>query len=152
MLDKFFDELQVGEVIESSRGRTLTETDIAAFSAVSGDWHPLHNDAEYAANGPFGKRVAHGLLILAMMTGMAPISGEAVAALYGFDRIRFTRPVSLGDTIRYRLTVGGLQPRDAGGGVVDLDFEIFNQDLETCVVGVIKLLTNVRPAVPSLSR
>ncbi len=145
MLDKYFEELHTGDITVGSRGRTVTEADLALFSAVSGDWHPLHNDQEFAQETPFQTRIAHGLLILAMMTGLAPISGSAVAALYGFDRIRFIRPVRLGDTIRYRATVGELSPRQDGRGVVDLDFQILNQREEVCVGGLIKLLVNRRP-------
>jgi acyl dehydratase len=148
VLDRYFDELEVGEVIVGSRGRTLTEFDVAMFSAVSGDWHPLHNDDEYARRGPFGARIAHGLLVLAMMTGMAPISGSAVAALYGFERIRFVHPVAIGDTIGYRLTVEALQPR-AGRGVADLAFDVVNQEDRVCATGVIKLLLNYRPVPPA---
>jgi len=62
LLDKYFDELAVGDVFAGTRGRTITEADIALFSAVSGDWSPLHNDAAFADKGPFGTRIAHGLL------------------------------------------------------------------------------------------
>jgi 3-hydroxybutyryl-CoA dehydratase len=152
MLDRYFDELEPGQVTESSRGRTVTEADLALFSGVSGDWHPLHNDAEWAKTGPFGVRIAHGLLLVSMMTGLAPISGDAVAALYGFDSIRFIRPVLLGDTIRYRTTVGELTPKGSERGVVGLNFEILNQDRATCVAGVIKLLVNRRPVQSMLPR
>ncbi|MEA3059671.1 MAG: hypothetical protein QOE50_1083, partial [Sphingomonadales bacterium] len=83
MLDQYFDKLAVGDVFAGTRGRTVTETDLALFSAVSGDWSPLHNDAAFAADGPFGNRIAHGLLLVSMMTGLAPISAQAVIALYG---------------------------------------------------------------------
>ncbi len=145
MLDKYFDQLSVGDVFAGTRGRTLTETDIAMFSAVSGDWNPIHNDAAFAAKGPFGTRIAHGLLLVSMMTGMAPISGQAVVALYGFDKVRFTGPVKLGDTITYTSRVAALQPRGDGRGLADLDFEICNQDNEVCVAGTIKILLHKTP-------
>lgn len=115
------------------------------FSAVSGDWNPIHNDAAFAAKGPFGTRIAHGLLLVSMMTGMAPISGQAVVALYGFDKVRFTGPVKLGDTITYTSRVAALQPRGDGRGLADLDFEICNQDNEVCVAGTIKILLHKTP-------
>jgi 3-hydroxybutyryl-CoA dehydratase len=145
LLDKYFDQLAVGDEFKGTRGRTLTETDVALFSAVSGDWNPIHNDAAFAAEGPFGGRIAHGLLLVSMMTGMAPISGTAVAALYGFERIRFVHPVHLGDTITYRSQVSKLQPRGEERGLADLDFEIRNQHGRVCVAGVIKILLNVSP-------
>jgi 3-hydroxybutyryl-CoA dehydratase len=145
LLDKYFDQLQVGDVFAGSRGRTVTEADIALFSAVSGDWNPIHNDAAFAAQGPFGTRIAHGLLVVAMMTGMAPISGQAVVALYGFDRVRFTNPVALGDTITYSSKITGLTPKGEGRGVADLDFEVCNQKNQLCVAGTIKILLHRSP-------
>ena len=145
MLDKFFDQLTVGDEFAGTRGRTVTETDIALFSAVSGDWNPIHNDAAFAANGPFGTRIAHGLLLVAMMTGLAPISGQAVVALYGLDKVRFTNPVALGDTITYTSKIAALQARGDGRGIADLDFQICNQHDQVCVAGTIKLLLHRTP-------
>jgi len=145
LLDKFFDQLTVGDQFKGTRGRTVTETDIALFSSVSGDWNPIHNDAAFAAEGPFGGRIAHGLLLVSMMTGMAPISGTAVVALYGFERIRFVHPVHLGDTITYTALVAGLAPRGQDRGIADLEFEIRNQHGRVCVAGVIKILLNNTP-------
>jgi 3-hydroxybutyryl-CoA dehydratase len=145
LLDKYFDQLAVGDTFAGTRGRTITETDIALFSAVSGDWSPLHNDAAYAANGPFGARIAHGLLLVSMMTGLAPISGQAVVALYGFDRVRFVNPVLLGDTITYTSKIAGLQPKGDGRGLADVEFQICNQHQNVCVAGTIKILLNKTP-------
>ena len=145
LLDKYFDQLAVGDMFAGTRGRTITETDIALFSAVSGDWSPLHNDAAYAANGPFGARIAHGLLLVSMMTGLAPISGQAVVALYGFDRVRFVNPVLLGDTITYTSKIAGLQPKGDGRGLADVEFQICNQHQNVCVAGTIKILLNKTP-------
>jgi 3-hydroxybutyryl-CoA dehydratase len=145
LLDKYFDQLAVGDVFAGTRGRTVTETDIALFSAVSGDWNPIHNDAAFAAEGPFGTRIAHGLLLVSMMTGMAPISGQAVVALYGFDRVRFVRPVMLGDTITYTSRIARLQPKGDSRGLADVDFEICNQRADVCVAGTIKILLHTTP-------
>jgi acyl dehydratase len=145
LLDRYFDQLAVGDVFAGTRGRTITETDLALFSAVSGDWSPLHNDAAYAADGPFGTRIAHGLLLISMMTGLAPISGQAVVALYGFDRVRFVNPVLLGDTITYTSKIAGLQPKGDGRGLADLEFQICNQHQGVCVAGTIKILLNKTP-------
>lgn len=146
MLDKYFDELAVGDVFPGTRGRTITETDLALFSAVSGDWSPLHNDAAFAAKGPFGTRIAHGLLLVSMMTGLAPISGQAVVALYGFDRVRFVNPVLLGDTITYTSRIAGLEPKGDARGLADLEFQICNQHQKVCVAGTIKILLHKTPA------
>ena len=145
LLDKYFDQLAVGDSFAGTRGRTITEADIALFSAVSGDWSPLHNDADFAATGPFGTRIAHGLLLVSMMTGMAPISGQAVVALYGFDRVRFVKPVLMGDTITYTSKISGLQPKGDQRGLADLDFQICNQRQDVCVAGTIKILLHKTP-------
>lgn len=146
LLDKYFDELAVGDVFPGTRGRTITEADLALFSAVSGDWSPLHNDAAFAAKGPFGTRIAHGLLLVSMMTGLAPISGQAVVALYGFDRVRFVNPVLLGDTITYSSRIAGLEPKGDARGLADLEFQICNQHQKVCVAGTIKILLHKTPA------
>jgi len=146
LLDKYFDELAVGDVFPGTRGRTITEADLALFSAVSGDWSPLHNDAAFAAKGPFGTRIAHGLLLVSMMTGLAPISGQAVVALYGFDRVRFVNPVLLGDTITYTSRIAGLEPKGDARGLADLEFQICNQHEKVCVAGIIKILLHKTPA------
>src|SRR5712692_9343739 len=142
LLDKYFDQLTVGDEFTGTRGRTVTETDVALFSAVSGDWNPIHNDASFAAEGPFGGRIAHGLLLVSMMTGRAPISGTAVVALYGFERVRFVNPVLLGDTITYTSRVSALQPKGDGRGLADLDVEICNQHQNVGVAGTVKILLN----------
>jgi 3-hydroxybutyryl-CoA dehydratase len=145
LLDRYFDELAVGDVFAGTRGRTVTETDIALFSSVSGDWNPIHNDAAFAAGGPFGTRIAHGLLVISMMTGMAPISGQAVVALYGFDRVRFVNPVLLGDTITYTSRISGLQAKGEGRGLADVEFEVHNQHGKVCAAGTIKILLHRKP-------
>jgi acyl dehydratase len=75
-----------------------------------------------------------------MMTGLAPISGQAVVALYGFDRIRFINPVLLGDTITYTSRIAALEPKGDRRGIADLEFQICNQHQKVCVAGTIKLL------------
>ena len=86
----------------TTRGRTITETDLVSFSSLTGDWHPQHADAEWAANGRFGERVAHGMLVLSYALGLMPFDPERVVALRGLDSVTFKRPVRIGDTIRLR--------------------------------------------------
>jgi len=66
---KYFEDFQVGETVVT-RARTVTETDIVSFAALTGDWYPLHTDVEYAKKGPFGERIAHGLLVLSIANGL----------------------------------------------------------------------------------
>jgi 3-hydroxybutyryl-CoA dehydratase len=126
MITGYYDELEVG-MRGRSRGRTITEADVVGFAGLSGDWHPLHTDAEYAASGPFGARIGHGMLTLAVTTGLMTLSPEAVEAFYGMDRVRFLRPVRLGDTIRVETTLEEKIPRDGGGGKVVVKGEVINQ-------------------------
>ena len=69
-----FDEFNVGDCYES-QGRTITEADVVAFAGLSGDFNPLHTGATFAAATPFGERIAHGMLVMAIATGMA--TGQA---------------------------------------------------------------------------
>jgi acyl dehydratase len=127
MITGYYEELEVG-MRGRSRGRTITEADVVGFAGLSGDWHPLHTDAEYAARGPFGARIGHGMLTLAVATGLMTLSPEAVEAFYGMDRVRFLRPVRLGDTIRVETTIEEKVPRDGGGGRVVVKGEVINQE------------------------
>jgi acyl dehydratase len=129
MITGYYEELEVG-TRGRSRGRTITEADVVGFAGLSGDWHPLHTDAEYAARGPFGARIGHGMLTLAVATGLMTLSPEAVEAFYGMDRVRFLRPVRLGDTIRVETIIEEKFPRDGGGGRVVVKGEVINQEEE----------------------
>ena len=108
--------LEVGETAEFSK--TLTETDLALFSAISGDFDPIHVDEAYARTTPFGRRIAHGGLSLALLsTVAAQISRRArdrgsrgTSVSLGYDRIRFLAPVFVGDTLTARYTVLELDP------------------------------------------
>jgi 3-hydroxybutyryl-CoA dehydratase len=126
MITGYYEEMKVGTVARS-RARTITEVDVIGFAGLSGDWHPLHTDAVYAAAGPFGARIGHGMLTLAVASGLMTLSPEAVVAFYGMDKVRFLRPVLLGDTIRVETTVADMTPRNAGGGQVVLDVQVVNQ-------------------------
>ena len=129
----------VGTPFES-RGRTITEADLVSFAALTGDWHPQHADAGWAASGPFGERVAHGLLVLAYTIGLAGFDPDRVIALRGLERVTFKRPVRIGDTIRVRGKVAEVRPVDAQTALVDLDWTIQNQDSATVVRARVQVL------------
>jgi acyl dehydratase len=93
-----FDRLEVGaETV--TRGRTITDADLVAFSALTGDWHPQHSDATWAAASPFGERIAHGMLLVSCAIGLVPLDPERVLALRRISDVVFKRPVRIGDTI-----------------------------------------------------
>jgi 3-hydroxybutyryl-CoA dehydratase len=144
MVMQYFQDFKVGEVIKT-RGRTITEADIVNFAAFSGDWYPLHTDAEYATTTPFGERIAHGFLVLSAASGLMPINDWAIVAFYGMDRVRFLSPTKIGDTIH--LEVEALEVKDKGemGGVVSFKETIKNQRDEDVAIATIKVFIASRP-------
>lgn len=149
---RYFEEYQKGEVFVSP-GRTITETDVVNFSALSGDWNELHANEEFARRQYFGRRIAHGALIFSVSTGLAaqmdPSQRPDLIAFYGVDRLRFVKPVFLGDTIRLKQTVQSLEPRDEKSGIVNLAREILNQDEAVTLSYTAKLLVRRQPINPS---
>lgn len=95
----YFEHYVLGEV-RSSYGRTVTEADIVAHAGQTGDFYPHHMDAEFCAAQPFERRMAHGTLVLSMAIGMLAGEINEEAMSYGYDRVRFIKPVFIGDTIR----------------------------------------------------
>lgn len=101
-----FDQFADGEVIETC-ARTITEADVVAFAALSGDWNPLHTDSVWAANTPFKERIAHGMLVASVATGLANASGVfegTTIALLSMTN-KWTGPVRFGDTIHMDMKV-----------------------------------------------
>jgi acyl dehydratase len=147
----YLEDYAVGEKLVSP-GRTITEADIHAFAALTGDWHPLHTDVEYAAASPFGERIAHGMLVLAVGSALAFRLGphhylpRSFVAFYGMERVRFTKPVKLGDTIRLEAEVAAIEPKDAERGVLTWENRVVNQRGEACCVSLTKLLCGRAPA------
>jgi 3-hydroxybutyryl-CoA dehydratase len=113
-----------------SPGRTITETDIVNFAALSGDWTQIHTDAEFAKTTPFGQRIAHGLLGLSVATGLGArmgfIEGTAIAFM-AMSEWKFTKPVLIGDTIRLKVKLNKKRAMSPEAGVVYFDVAILNQ-------------------------
>ena len=109
MLDMDFDALEVGHAFKT-RGRTVTESDVASFASLTGDMHPQHTDAVWASESVFGERIAHGMLVLSYALGQMAFDPEHVMALRGVRDVVFKRPVRLGDTIHVRGKVAELDP------------------------------------------
>ena len=123
----YFDDLEIGAAMESS-GRTVTEYDVVSFAALTGDWHPQHADAAWAADSPFGRRIAHGMLVLSYALGLLPIDPRVVLALRSVESAVLKRPVGLGDTIRVRAKVTEMRPLGDETGLVTLGVRIVNQE------------------------
>lgn len=139
---RYFEDFIVGE--ESiSAGRTITEADIVNFAGLTGDWYELHTNKEWAAKGPFGQRIAHGALIFSIATAVAlrmdPPS-DALMAFYGLDRLRFVKPVFIGDTIHVRQKIVEMTVRDEKSGVITTLSEVINQNEQVVVSYTAKVL------------
>jgi len=116
----YFEDYLVG-ADRQSYGRTITEADIVLHAGQTGDFFPHHMDAEWCKAQPFGRRIAHGTLVLAVAVGLTADRINPVALSYGYDRIRFIRPVFIGDTIRVAAAIGEKRddPKRATHGFVD---------------------------------
>lgn len=125
-----FEQLAVGHEFVS-RGRTVTEADVVGFSALTGDWHPQHADAQWAASSAFGERIAHGMLVVSFAVGLVAFDPERVVALRRIADATFKRPVRLGDTIRVAGAIAELRELDDATGLVGLAWKILNQDGQT---------------------
>lgn len=140
-----FDELSVDDEWESPR-RTITEADVVAFAGLSGDFNPLHMDHDQARQGPFGKPVAHGLLGLAVASGLAshhPLVDTM--AFLGILEWKFHRPIAFGDTVRVISRVVALESRSRGRrGVVTWHRRLVNQEGETVQEGLTQTLVRAR--------
>jgi len=141
---KYFEDYEIGEKFVT-RARTITETDIVMFAAFSGDWYPLHVDVEYARKSPFGERIAHGMLVLSVMSGLMPLYDMAIVAFYGMDKVRFTAPTKIGDTLRVQMTVTEKKDKGEAGGVVTFENRVMNQRDEEAAVTIIKAMIAKRP-------
>jgi 3-hydroxybutyryl-CoA dehydratase len=122
-----FERLSVGQRFRSGE-RTVRDTDLIVFSALTGDWHPQHCDPEWAARGPFGERIAHGMLILSLAVGLVPLDPERVLALRRVGEVVFKRPVRLDDSVHVAGELTALRPIDERAGLVDFAWQVRNQD------------------------
>ncbi|MBI4588993.1 MAG: MaoC family dehydratase N-terminal domain-containing protein [Candidatus Rokubacteria bacterium] len=133
---RYFEEIEVGEEYLSP-GRTVTETDIVVFAGLSGDYNVLHTDAEFMKTSIFGERIAHGLLGLAIQSGLLTrgMRPYATLAFLGL-RWKFKGPIKIGDTIRVRAKV--IEKRETSKknrGIVTLQRQVLNQQDEVVQEG-----------------
>jgi acyl dehydratase len=144
---RWFEEIEVGEESESP-GRTVTEADIVLFAGLSGDYNVLHTDAEFMKSSSFGERIAHGLLGLAIQSGLCTRVGQPYATLgAGSLRWKFKGPIRIGDTIRVRARVTAKAEGPAGDrGIVTVARQVLNQRDEVVQEGETDLLVERRPS------
>ena len=126
---KAMSELRIGDTVVTD-ARTVTEQDVAHFAEFTGDTFYAHTDPEAAAANPlFGGIVAHGYLVLSLAAGLFvdPAPGPVLANT-GLDRLRFTKPVKPGDSIRAVLTCAQKTPKTPAQGEVRWDVQVLDQD------------------------
>src|SRR4029453_2055129 len=142
---RYFDEIELGEEYESP-GRTVTEADVVMFAGLTGDYNVLHTDAEFMKKTMFGERIAHGLLCLAIQSGLFTRATAPYATLgFGGLRWKFKAPVKIGDTIRLRAKVVDKKDLEPDRGLVTLARTILNQRDEVVQQGQTDLIVQKRP-------
>jgi len=134
----WFEEFEIGQQIITP-GRTITESDIVSFAGLSGDYNQIHTDAEFSSNTPFGKRVAHGLLVLSIASGLAMRTGVLEGTVIAFREInnwKFSLPIYIGDTIHVELKIVETKPFPRlGGGLIIIELSVKNQQNDVTMKG-----------------
>lgn len=146
-LEQDYDALEAGERFVT-RGRTVTEADVVGFAALTGDGHPQHVDAEWAARSRFGERIAHGLLVLSYAAGLVPFDPERVVALRGVRDAVFKSPVRLGDTIHVEGEVAAKRELDPGHGLVEVRWRVLNQRGKLVLRAAVEVVWRREPTAP----
>ena len=144
---RYFEEFNVGDKL-TSQGRTITESDIVTFAGLSGDYNPIHIDAEFAKAGMFGERIAHGLLILSVASGLAWQLGFMAGTADAFLSLdwKFAGPTKIGDTLKVSAQV--TQKREmpgSSGGMVIFVVQVTNQRGEVVQRGKWSVLVRGTP-------
>ena len=148
---EYWEDYEPGLVI-TTNARTVTETDVLVWSGLVGDFNPAHVDIEHAKTTPFGQRIAHGNIAFNLSVGLTVQSAHSAyrppgfAGLAGWERVRFTAPVFIGDTIRAERTLAECTEKDDEIGVLAYDVKVINQRDEVVMLGTERLLVRRRAA------
>jgi 3-hydroxybutyryl-CoA dehydratase len=137
--EKDFNALTVGESYVT-RGRTIGEADITAFATLTGDTHPQHTDAEWAAGSRFGERIAHGLLVISYASGLMPFDPERIVALRRVGDAVFKQPVKIGDTLHVEGRITDKTELDEGHGLVETRWRVVNQRQRLVALTTVELV------------
>jgi len=142
----YFEDMTPGLKVTSA-GRTISEADIMQFAGLSGDWNPMHVDAEYAKQSIFGERVAHGLLGLSIAVGLAMQLGFLDRTVEAFTSLdwKFRAPIKIGDTIHMTAEVTKMRAMGQGGGFVTFNIVVRNQRGETVQRGEWMIVVKGKP-------
>ena len=147
MQELFFEDYEIGAG-RSTIGRTITEADVVLHAGQTGDFYPHHMDKEWCATQPFKERIAHGTLVFSVAVGLTAGKVNPLAMTYGYERLRFPKPVFIGDTITSKITV--VAQRDhkrPTHGIVSEKLEVTNQRGETVLACEHLLLVQRRESV-----
>jgi acyl dehydratase len=143
----YYEDFEVGlEIVTNAR--TITETDLVNFAGLSGDFNFIHTNAAAAKASPFGQRVAHGMLVASIATGLAVQQGFIDGTTLAFRELawKFTKPVFIGDTINVVVKVVEIKPMTRlGGGMVVFEARVLNQDDDVVHKGEWRILIKSRP-------
>jgi acyl dehydratase len=126
----YFEDFEIGQTVVTA-GRTVTEADIVTFAGLSGDFNQIHTDAAYSANYDFGQRIAHGLLVQSIATGLAVRTGVIEGTVLAFRELsaKFSLPTFIGDTVHVVIEITAKKAlRRLGGGNVTMKYSVINQD------------------------
>jgi acyl dehydratase len=148
VVHRWFEDYDIGES-RTTVGRTITEADIVLHAGQTGDFFPHHLDAEWMSTQPAGQRIAHGTLIVSVAVGMTAGDINPQAMSYGYDKIRFIKPVFIGDTITVRADItekSDHKRTPATHGYVHELVGVTNQRGETVLVLTHLYLVNKREA------
>ena len=133
-MEKYFEEFQLND-LRTTKGRTITETDIVIHAGQSGDFFPHHMDEEWCKTQPFKQRIAHGTLIFTVAIGLTADFVNEVSMTYGYERLRFTKPVFINDTIKVIVTIKDKKDhKKPEYGLVTELVECFNQHNELVMI------------------
>jgi len=145
---KYFEEFEIGDEVVSP-SRTITEADVVMFAGLTGDYNQLHTDEEFAKTTPFGRRIAHGLLVLSYSVGLLGRLGFIEGTALAFRELtwKFSQPVFMGDTVHVKARCRELKPMARlGGGLVIFDLSVVNQEGKTVQKGEWHVLMASKPA------
>lgn len=131
----YFEDYEIGQG-RVTYGRTITEADFVVHAGHTGDFFPHHMDAEFMKTQPFGQRIAHGTMVFSIGVGLTASVINPVAFSLGYDRLRFVKPVFIGDTIRTRVAIVAKEddPKRPHAGRVIERAEVLNQRDEVVLV------------------
>ena len=150
MIDKPFGDLEIGSV-RTSRGRTLTETDVVNFCMLTGNWLEIHSNTEFAQAALYKERLVQGTLIFSIVNALIPFDSTVVEAFYGTDKLRFLKPSFIGDTVWARSEIIGLTPKKDGAGVATCELLGVNQRKEKILRCEFSLLIRAERLYPEAS-